>query len=156
MYCLTHDFIEAFMDFFRRQFKNHFVWWGIEIEVKKRGDCFMHRARSFLGSLAATNVWFLCHLGQSGWWISHEETVLYSMTITKGTKPLWNRHIFWILIYPTLRHFITMIFCLQNCSDLLWGKIVIVIENFFWNSRLKAENLQKFWDYWNCLNKLFQ
>ena len=95
------DFILAFMTFFRRQFKNHFVWWGIGIQVKKRAsDCFMHRARSFLGSLAATNVWFLCHLGQSGWWISHEETtVLYSMTITKGPKNLWNRHIFLILCF---------------------------------------------------------
>ena len=36
----------------------------------------------------------------------------------------------------------TMVFC----SDLLWEKIVLVIEKNFWNSRLKAENLQKFWD----------
>ena len=35
----------------------------------------------------------------------------------------------------------------QNCSDLLWEKIVQVIEKNFWNSRLKAENLQKFWDH---------
>ena len=35
-----------------------------------------------------------------------------------------------------------MAFCYQNCSDLLWEKIVIVIEKNFWNSRLKAENLQ--------------
>ena len=33
----------------------------------------------------------------------------------------------------------------QNCSDLLWEKI--------WNSRLKAENLQSFWDH---LNNLFK
>ena len=41
----------------------------------------------------------------------------------------------------------TMVFCYQNCSDLLWGKIVLVIEKNFWNSRLKAENLQNFWDH---------
>ena len=40
-----------------------------------------------------------------------------------------------------------MVFCYQNCSDLLWEKIVLVIEKNFWNSRLKAENFQKFWDH---------
>ena len=46
-----------------------------------------------------------------------------------------------------------MLFCYQNCSDLLWEKIVLVIEKNFWNSRLKAENFQKFWDH---LNNLFK
>ena len=39
-----------------------------------------------------------------------------------------------------------MVFCYQNCSDLLWEKIVWVIEKNFWNLKLKAENFQKFWD----------
>ena len=39
-----------------------------------------------------------------------------------------------------------MVFCYQKCSDLLWEKIVLVIEKKFWNSSLKAENLQIFWD----------
>ena len=42
-----------------------------------------------------------------------------------------------------------LVFCYQNCSYLLWEKIVLVIENFFWNSRLKAANLQNFWDRYN-------
>ena len=46
-----------------------------------------------------------------------------------------------------------MVFCYQNCSDLLWEKIVLVIEKNFWNSRLKAENLQNFWDHMNNLFK---
>ena len=37
-----------------------------------------------------------------------------------------------------------MLFCYQNCSDLLWEEIVLAIEKNFWNSRLKAENLQNF------------
>ena len=41
-----------------------------------------------------------------------------------------------------------MVFCFQNCSNLLWEKIVLVIEKNFWNSRLKAENLQKFETAW--------
>ena len=40
-----------------------------------------------------------------------------------------------------------MVFCYQNCSDLLWEKIVLVTKKSFWNSRLKAENLQNFWDH---------
>ena len=40
-----------------------------------------------------------------------------------------------------------IVFCYQNCSDLLWEKIVLVIEKNFWNSRLQAKNLQKFWDH---------
>ena len=40
-----------------------------------------------------------------------------------------------------------MVFCYQNCSDLLWEKNVLVIKKNLWNSRLKAENLQKFWDH---------
>ena len=38
---------------------------------------------------------------------------------------------------------LTMVFCYQNCSDLLWEKIVLVIEENFWNSRLS--NLFKQW-----------
>ena len=44
-------------------------------------------------------------------------------------------------------HSWSMVFCYQNCSDLLWEKIVLVIEKNFWISRLKAENLQKFWNH---------
>ena len=40
----------------------------------------------------------------------------------------------------------TMVFCYQNCSDLLWEKIVLVIEQNFWNLRLKAGNLPNFWE----------
>ena len=29
-----------------------------------------------------------------------------------------------------------LVFCFQNCSDLLWEKIVLVMEKNFWNSRL--------------------
>ena len=36
-----------------------------------------------------------------------------------------------------------MVFCYQNCSDLLWEKIVPVIDKNFWNSR-PANNLQNF------------
>ena len=37
-----------------------------------------------------------------------------------------------------------MVFCYQNCSDLLEEKNVLVMEKNFFNSMLKAENLQKF------------
>ena len=37
-----------------------------------------------------------------------------------------------------------MVFCYQNCSDLLWEFFFLVIEKNFWNSRLKAEYLKIF------------
>ena len=37
-----------------------------------------------------------------------------------------------------------LVFCYKNCSDLLWEKVVLVIEKKFWNSRLKTKNLQNF------------
>ena len=46
-----------------------------------------------------------------------------------------------------------MVFCYQNCIDLLCEKIVLVIKKNFWNSRLKAKSFQKFWDH---LNNLFK
>ena len=58
-------------------------------------------------------------------------------------------------IYSTLFLLWKMVFCYQNCSDLLWEKIVLVIQKRFWNSRLKAENLQKFRDHLNNLFKQF-
>ena len=36
----------------------------------------------------------------------------------------------------------TMVFCYENCSDILWEKSVLVIEKNFWNSRLKAKILR--------------
>ena len=36
-----------------------------------------------------------------------------------------------------------MVLCYQNCSDLLWERIVLVFEKNFWNSRLKADNFTK-------------
>ena len=46
-----------------------------------------------------------------------------------------------------------MVFCYQNCSDLLWEKIALVIEKNFWNLRLKAENFQNFLYHFNNLFK---
>ena len=52
-------------------------------------------------------------------------------------RSLW--HFFAIRRYL----FLTMVFCYQNCSDLLWEKNVPVIKKNFWNLRLKAENFKK-------------
>ena len=51
--------------------------------------------------------------------------------------PTTNKSIYW----PE------MVFCYQNCSDLLWDKIVLVIEKNFWNFA-KAKHLQNFWDHY--------
>ena len=56
-------------------------------------------------------------------------------------------------IVPALKNWEKLAFCYQNCFDLLWEKIVLVFEKKFWNSRLKAKNLQNFWGH---LNNLFK
>ena len=35
-----------------------------------------------------------------------------------------------------------MVFCYQNCSDLLWEKNILVIEKNFWNSRTIYSNCE--------------
>ena len=58
--------------------------------------------------------------------------------------------------------FFRMVFCFRNCSDLLWEKNTLAIKKNFWNSRLKAKNLQKLWyqtvkgqtNFWN--RKIFK
>ena len=35
-----------------------------------------------------------------------------------------------------------MVFCYQNCSDLLWEKVVLVIEKNIWNSRSLEQFIQ--------------
>ena len=50
----------------------------------------------------------------------------------------------------------TLVFFFQNLSELLWDKSALAIEKNFWNSVLKAKNLQFFWDHYNnAFEKLF-
>ena len=46
-----------------------------------------------------------------------------------------------VLLKRKKQRCVALDFCNQNCSDLLWEKIVNVIEKNFWNTRMKAENL---------------
>ena len=65
--------------------------------------------------------------------------------LSSGYEKILNKEKF-----PSLKNCVEneeMIFCYQNCSDLLWEKIVLVIGKNFWNSRLKAENSQNVWDH---------
>ena len=48
------------------------------------------------------------------------------------------------IVCRCLVYFGPMVFCYQNCSDLLWEEIVLAIKKNFGNSRLKAKNLQIF------------
>ena len=76
-------------------------------------------------------------------------SIFYSMQQKSFKKPLYNFKVRELVLNKMtllclLRY---LVFCYQNCTDLLWEKIVLLIEKKFWNSRLKAENFQKFWDY---------
>jgi hypothetical protein len=65
---------------------------------------------------------------------------LYSLQFYYPSHSFGKEDILWYFFY-------------LNCSDLLWEKNVLVIEKNFWNSRLKAENLQNVSDH---LNNLFK
>ena len=80
----------------------------------------------------------------------HESSFVIESVSNRVLPEKWNRRR-WVSSISAVAE--KMVFCYQNCSDLLWEKIVLVIEKKFWNSRLKAENLQKFWDH---LNNLFK
>ena len=62
-------------------------------------------------------------------------------------KNLWAS----FLSFPWNLQIAEMVFCYQNCSDPLWEKNILVIKKNFWNSKLKAENLQNVWDHKNNL-----
>ena len=69
-------------------------------------------------------------------WLSLEPLVslaiawlLESWSIQKRKKIFTS---FWLVRRTEL--FLEMVFCYQNCSDLLWDKIVLVIEKNVWNS----------------------
>ena len=47
------------------------------------------------------------------------------------------------------------VFCYQNCSDLLWEKIVLVIKKNFWNSRLKWSERSEQFVVTECFFNLF-
>ena len=64
-----------------------------------------------------------------------------------------SRFLLFIISFASTKNLFSMVFCYQNCSDLLWEKIVLVFEKNFLNSRLKAENLKIYWDH---LNNLFK
>ena len=81
--------------------------------------------------------------------------------LTFGLGPLSVLSHFWLgptvglspLLVWAKKNLGELVFCYQNCSDLLWEKIVLVIEKNLWNSRLDAENLQNFWNQENNLFK---
>ena len=46
-------------------------------------------------------------------------------------------HWFW-----NLKYLLELAFCFQNCSDILWEKIVLVIKKNVWNLRLNVKNFE--------------
>ena len=68
-------------------------------------------------------------------------------------KPFSNTGLTSMVSYFVTRYIVNffkieiIVLCYQNCSDVLWEKIILVIEKNFWNSRLKAENLKNVWDH---------
>ena len=94
-------------------------------------------------------------------WTWHKRSLIWPLTLPNGKTLL-----FWLWVWGNRRQLSNnsvlmpiilsnvvkkakkrMVFCYQNCSDQLWEKNVLVIEEKLCNSRLNAKNLQKFWDH---------
>ena len=72
----------------------------------------------------------------------------FPMKITKFSKVILAARLIRIIrLESKATWYIEMVFCYQNCSDLLWEKSVLVIKKNFWDSRLMAKDWQNFWDH---------
>ena len=62
------------------------------------------------------------------------------------------KKVLWCMAFSSefhkLHFYVSMAFCYQNCSDLLWEKIDLVIEKKFANLRLKARICKLFEITW--------
>ena len=76
----------------------------------------------------------------------------FSKGLCSNRPPTWSSELLLLLLKQKSQSFNLsreeMVFCYQNCSDLLWEKNVLVIEKNF-----EAESFQNFWDH---LNNLFK
>ena len=110
-------------------------------EKKTRQNDSSQTAATKLGLFSISKQWRFNNCCQNSW------TKMSQLSNFCGS----NLHVRCNYRYETylfdVAHWL-MTFCYQNCSDLLWEEIVIVIEKNFWNSRLKAENLQIFEINW--------
>ena len=103
------------------------LWWVIKSRVKRNLSC---TKIAFVNPSFKLMIWFL--------WLHSVPKALNSQMERKMKFNLnWIENGKW-------KQVIKIVFCYQNCSDLLWEKIVLVIEKNFWNSRLKGENFQIF------------
>ena len=91
-----------------------------------------------------TRVHCICTIKR--WYIESHSSSNYISDIywwfSKNSRRHWRR-----CICPTNNSSMKLVFCYQNCSDLLWEKIVWVIEEKVLKFEAEAENFQKFWDH---------
>ena len=107
--------------------------------IKDKGDFFYLPARGFQSNQQLD--FQSLSKDEAGTWKQHFGFVHWCL------HPRWRGMC--QINLPITKIDLGMVFCYQNCSDLLWEKIVLVVEKNFWSLRLKAENLQKFSDHWN-------
>ena len=77
------------------------------------------------------------HFGSNLWRLGYIEVLCVSPPTFSFTQ--WTKKIY----------FCSMLFCYQNCSDLLCEKKILWSRKNFWNLRLKVENLHNVWDHYN-------
>ena len=101
----------------------------------------MRRFCSVFLDIGGAGKWQLLILVFGFWFFSKKKKII-PMKIYLAF--IWGIVYFWFLqngrwMVTVLCGAVIMVFCFQNCSDLLWEKIVLVIEKIFSNSRLGWE-----------------
>ena len=61
----------------------------------------------------------------------------------------WQLIMDWRMKIQEVLKYLGMVFCYQNCSDLLWEKIILVIAKNFWNLRFSL-NFSANWKKCSC------
>ena len=78
-----------------------------------------------------------------------KETNKKNLTFYRGILTIPIHHVYYGVcqksdIFYVFYHCCTMVFCYQNCSDLLWEKFVLVIEKNLWKFEAECQEFVKF------------
>ena len=114
------------------------IWHKLLVLRRLYQRLFRHREQAHSQIFRATMTFTKQNLGSRNLW------KILTVQSRFGRKQLKKREWISAPYNFTIKkwYFVTKI-VLTNCEK----KIVVVIEKKLWNSRLKAENLQNFWDH---------
>ena len=104
----------------------------------KRNWFVLTRLLCFIPCTKISKTLRICRTKDYSFSLLFHQRAIFFITWTK----IWNTKKTNTYYWPA--HHIysrTLVFCYQNCSELLWEKIVLIIEKNFWSSRSSTSSL---------------